>query len=82
MHGAGQLDVLVMARLCSVEEVDVDAVLIVSGADRCDGFESGRALAPPSARHGAGVINEEDGIEPGEEGIGIIRGGCGDVRSI
>lgn len=55
-----------------IEEIDVDAVGIVGGADGRDGTESCCGFAPASACHAAAVVDEEDGIELGEEGVGRI----------
>ena len=53
--GAG--DVFVLAAVFFVEEVDVDAVGVVGGADGRDGFERLRGFFPGAAGHGARVID-------------------------
>lgn len=69
----GRGHVAVFGAVGLVEEVDVDAVAVVLGADRGDGFECVGGLAPGAAGHGTGVIDEEDGVEGGEEGeIGVF----------
>lgn len=49
--GAG--DVFVLAAVLFVEEVDVNAVGVVGGADGRDGFERLRGFFPGAAGHGA-----------------------------
>ena len=56
----------------AVEKVDVDAILVVCGADRRDGCESGCGLLPFVTRHAAGVVDQEDSVECGEESIGVV----------
>jgi len=53
--GAG--DVSVLAAIFFVEEVDVDAVGVVGGANGRDGFERLRGFFPGAAGHGARVID-------------------------
>ena len=72
---AGRGDVEVVRGIRGVEEVDVDAVAVVLGADWGDGHEGVAGFAPFGAGHGAGVVDEEDGVEGGEEGVGVV--GCG-----
>ena len=72
LHVYGVGDVLVRYIIAGVEEVDVDTVFVVGGADGCDGCEGGGSLAPGTAGHGAGVVDQEDGVEGGKEGIGVI----------
>lgn len=57
LHGFGAGDVLVGAVIAGVEEVDVDAVFVVGGADGGDGCKGGGGFAPGAAGHGAGVID-------------------------
>ena len=75
--GAGG-DVLVFDVVPVVEEEDVDAVGVVGGADRGYGGQGLRGFAPGAAGHAAAVVDEEDGVEGGEEGVGVVdRGGVG-----
>ncbi len=53
----GASDVSVLAAVFFVEEVDVDAVGVVGGADGRDGFERLRGFFPGAAGHGARVID-------------------------
>jgi len=53
----GASDVSVLAAVFFVEEVDVDAVGVVGGADGRDGFERLRRFFPGAAGHGARVID-------------------------
>lgn len=64
--------------LRGVQEVDVDAVFVVLGADRGDGGDGVRGAGPAGADHGAAVVDQEDGVEGGEEGVGVfgLGGGC------
>ena len=56
-HLCGVGDILVGGAVLGVEEIDVDAVFVVGGADRGDGSEGGAGFAPRAAGHGAGVID-------------------------
>lgn len=58
-----------------VEEVNVDAVAVEGGADRGDGGDGGGGFAPGLAGHGTGIVDEEFGVEGGEEGEGGVRVG-------
>ena len=55
--------------------MDVDTVGVVGRADWSDGCQGCGCLPPGTTGHGAGVVDQEDGIESGEERVGII--GCG-----
>ena len=55
-----------------VEEVDVDAVNIVGGADRGDGAQGFLDFSPGAPGHGPAVVDQEDGVEGAEEGVGIL----------
>ena len=52
--------------------MDVDAVFVVGGADGGDGGEGLCRFAPGAPGHGAGVVDYEDCVEGGEEGVGIV----------
>ncbi len=56
-----------------VEEVDVDAVRVVARADGRDAAQQRVDFAPPLADHGARVVDQEDGVERGQEGEGVFR---------
>ena len=62
-----------------VEKADVDAVLVVLGADRCDGSERVGDFAPAGAGHAVRVIDENDGVELAKEGVAGV--GVGFVAS-
>lgn len=86
----GALDVVVAPRCLSrgrgprravVEEVEIDAVGVVVGADGRDGPERVAGLPPGSAGHAAAVVDDEDGVKGGQEGILVLGGGyTGDTR--
>lgn len=65
-------DVFVLGRVALVEEVDVDAVGVVGGADAGDGGEGLGGFAPGASGHGAGIVNDEFGVEFGEEGELVV----------
>lgn len=56
-------------RVAVVEEVDVETVGVVGGADRGDGRNRSGGLAPRPAGHGSAVVNEEEGVEGAQEGV-------------
>jgi len=59
-----------------VEEENVDAVGVMGGADGGDGGEGRGGLGPGVVPgHGGGIVDEEDGVEGAEEGVGVV--GCG-----
>lgn len=58
-----------------VEEVEVDAVGVVLGTYWCDGSKGRAGFLPRAAGHATGVVDQEDGVEGGEEGIGVVGGG-------
>jgi len=74
-HRAGAGDVAVGRGWGVVEEVDVDSVGVVGGADRGDGHEGVGGLAPEAAGHGAGVVDYEDRVEGVEECVGVVGDG-------
>lgn len=55
-----------------IEEVNVDAVAVEGGADRGDGGDGGGGFAPGLAGHGTRIVDEEFGVEGGEEGEGGV----------
>ena len=65
-------DVAVFRGVLSVEEEDIDAVSVVGGADGRDVLEGFLGLSPQRAGHGAGVVDQEDGVEAAEEGVGVV----------
>lgn len=77
MHDAGGGDVGVAGRM--VEEVDIDAVGVVRGTEGCDGSECCAGLLPEAAGHGSGVVDQQDGVEGAEEGVGVVGASCGTV---
>jgi len=54
------------------EKVDVDAVGVVLYAHGDDGLERVFGFAPGLALHGARVVDQEDGVEAGEERIRVV----------
>lgn len=70
----GSLERIALVRGLVVEKVDVDTVFIVLGADGDYGFEDGAGLVPVAAIHGAGVVDEEDGVKRGQESIRVVLG--------
>ena len=66
--------VVVRVVVLVVEEVDVDAVGVVLGADGRDGGEGGGCFMPGAAGHAAGVVDQEDGVELGEERVAVVVG--------
>ena len=68
----GGSDIHVRVRVWGVEEMDVDAVTVVLGANWSDGFEGVPGFVPFGAGHGAGVVDEEDGVEGAEEGVRVV----------
>lgn len=75
--GGGGGDVAVLGPVGRVQEVDVDAVGVVGGADGRDGLEGVAGFAPAAAGHAAGIVDQEDGVEGGEEGEVRVFGGGG-----
>ncbi len=71
----GLLDVVVFGAVGLVEEVDVHAVGVVCGADGRDGFEGVRGFPPAASGHAAAVVDQKDGVERAQEGVGIVRRG-------
>lgn len=58
----------VFGRVALVQEIDVDAIGVEARADRGDSGEGVGDFAPGSAGHAARVVDEEFGVEGGEEG--------------
>lgn len=56
-------DVVVEGRIWVVQEVEVDAVGVVRGADWRDGFDGVAGFAPAAAGHAARVVDQEHCIE-------------------
>jgi len=52
-----------------IQKVNINAVSIVSSADRCDSAEGSRGLAPAAPSHTAAVIDQENGVELRQEGV-------------
>lgn len=61
-------DVFVFGRVALVQEINVNAIGVEARADGSDGGEGVGNFAPGSAGHAAGVVDEEFGVEGGEEG--------------
>ena len=57
IDGGGGGDVFEKRPVGGVEEVDVDAVTVIGGADRGDGADCVGDFAPGAAGHGAGVVD-------------------------
>lgn len=51
-----------------IEEVDVNAVGVVLGADGSDGGDGFLGLGPAGTAHAGAVIDEEDNVEVFEKG--------------
>lgn len=66
--------------VAGVEEVEVDAVGVVRGADGRDGAQEVLDFAPGLAGHGARVVDDEDGVKGGEEGVRVVGGRDGGGR--
>ena len=80
LDGFGAGNVLIGAVVAGVEEMDVDAVFVMGSADGGDGREGGGGFAPGAASHGTRVVDQEDSVEGGEEGVRIVSrwgDGCG-----
>lgn len=67
-----------------IQEVNVDAVSVMSGTNWRDRFKGTARFSPRVAPgHGRGVVDQEDGVEGREEGVGVVnsrregRGGAG-----
>ena len=65
-------DVLIL--LVLVDEVDVDAIVVVLDTGFGDGLNSRSSLTPVRASHGAGVVNQELRVELTEKGKFVIVG--------
>lgn len=52
-----------------VQEVDVDSVFVVLGADWGDGGDGIGGFSPSTALHAGAVVYQEYGVEVAEEGI-------------
>lgn len=76
LHVRGGGDVVVCARgsgrrvAAVVEEVDVDSVLVVPRANGRDGGQGLLGFFPPWPEHAGAVVDDEDGVELAEEGVG------------
>jgi hypothetical protein len=65
-----------------VQEVNVNTVWVVWGAERGNGAEGITDFSPRATGHGARVVDDKDGIEGGEESILVFGAGdAGDARS-
>jgi hypothetical protein len=51
-----------------IEEVDVNAIGVVLGADWGNGGDGLFSLGPAGTAHAGAIIDEEDGVEVFEEG--------------
>lgn len=76
LHGGRGGDVAIAAiwsvGISMVEEIHVDAVRIMGRADWRDRGKSVGGFSPGSAGHGAAVVDQEDGVEGAEEGVGRV----------
>lgn len=61
--------------LC-IQKVNIDAVGVVGGADGREVFEGATGLGPAVApAHGGRVVDQEDGVEGGQEVVRVVGGG-------
>lgn len=55
-----------------IQEVEVDAVRVVRDDDGEECDEGARGFAPGAPGHGAGVVDDKDGVERVQEVVGVF----------